>query len=371
MIGVVFGFMPKYNPFMDKSISDFLNTDLQYIKGVGPVLAARLFSLFSDSPVVENKEPPNATAVPGRRVLDFLLNPPRVVRARNMTDSVVKATAGDDITIALQIVSHNAGGTRMSRYGKKFTKPAQISGKDKFGADVKIQFFNTKFFEYWTAKMPIGEWRIISGKLDFSNGAVINHPDFIEPVENADKIPTVQPIYPLGEGLTQKTMANIRDRIFEKLAQPTDNEFIENLRAAHHPNGEADIAATAPARMRLAYCELLAQQCAIAMTRKKRETLDVKHETRVISRLTSHASRLYDLLPFQLTEAQQRVTDEIKSDMQKPLPMMRLVQGDVGSGKTIVALIALLNAVDAGGQGVMLAPTDTLAQQHYAKIKPL
>ena len=400
MIKVVFGASCNYNSPMDKLISDFLNTDLQYIKGVGSVLAARLYSLFSDLPwasqKIENKEQSakskaqinsnaassqspapgslNGTAV-GRRVLDFLLNPPRAVRARNITDSVVNAQVGDDITIVLRIVSHNPGGARFSKYGKKFTKPAQISCVDKFGADVKIQFFNTKFFEYWTGKMPIGEWRVVSGRLEFSGGAVINHPDFIETIEDAGKIPAVQPIYSLGEGLTQKTMVNIRDRIFEKLAEPTGNEFIENLRTAHYPDCAEDTVPTASARMRLAYCELLAQQCAIAMTRKKRQASSVKRETEersdVALHITHYVSRFYELLPFQLTSAQQRVVDEIKSDMQKPAPMMRLVQGDVGSGKTIVALIALLDATDAGGQGVLLAPTDTLAQQHHAQIKPL
>ncbi|MCL2331767.1 MAG: ATP-dependent DNA helicase RecG, partial [Proteobacteria bacterium] len=426
---------------MDKSIYDFLNTDLQYIKGVGPVLAARLGVLFGG-----DITPPGAresAATPplggnGRRVLDFLLNPPRAVRARNATDSVVNAAAGEDITIALRIDAYNAGGARYSRYGKKFTAPAQIVCRDKFGAEVKLQFFNTKFFDYWKEKMPIGEWRMVSGKLEFSDrgGAVINHPDFIEKMEDAGKIPAVQPIYPLSEGLTQKTMANIRDRIFEKFGVPLpwrgvtpegrrdgvvdgmgqdsdgsnsnyifntndflnhpvnfvcekaqqnchpskggerpNNEFLDNLRAAHYPTCAGDTESTSPARQRLAYCELFAQQCAIALTRKKRETLDVKRETiersNADSRLTPYVSRLYQLLPFSLTDAQTRVVEEILIDMKRDQPMMRLVQGDVGSGKTIVALIAMLSCAESGAQAALLAPTDTLAKQHYEKVKPL
>ena len=150
---------------MDNEIFDFFNMDLQFIHGVGPVLASRFEEILG-----------------GRRVLDFLLHIPSYVRPREILDSVVGAQNGDTITISLQIKSHKRGGVFRGR-----RTPTQIVCADKFAAPVTIQFFNTKFLDYWTEKLPIGAWRIVSGKLDFNSrgGAIINHPDFIELPENA------------------------------------------------------------------------------------------------------------------------------------------------------------------------------------------
>ena len=183
---------------MNKELADFLNTDLQFIKGVGPVLAARLDELLG-----------------GRRVLDFLLHSPRYVKPRGMSESVIDAKPGEIITMQIRIESHKPGG--VFKNGRR--APAQVICRDKLGAHLTLQFFGTSFLDYWLEKLPVGSVRMVSGKLEFSDrgGAIINHPDFIEKMEDAQKIPAVQPIYSLGEGLTQKTMANIRDRIFEKL----------------------------------------------------------------------------------------------------------------------------------------------------------
>ena len=342
---------------MDKEVFDFFNTDLQFIHGVGPVLASK----FND-------------VLGGRRVLDFLLHIPSYVRPREILDSVMNAKTGDTITISLMVKSHKKGGIFK---GKRH--PTQIVCADKFAAPITIQFFNVNYLDYWMEKLPIGQWRIVSGKLDYSNrnGAIINHPDFIETPENASKIPLHQAIYPSGDGLSQKTFANVRDQIFNIIHErinannTSENmlEFIDALEHVHFPKSNEDLAPNSVYVAKLAYCELFAHQSAIAINRSIRKA---KTNTRIV-RTKKHdlIDKFYDILPFSLTNAQQRTIQEIFSDFNRPVPMMRLVQGDVGSGKTMVACAAMVKMAESGAQSVLLAPTDTLAQQHFAKIKPM
>lgn len=342
---------------MDKEVFDFFNTDLQFIHGVGPVLASK----FND-------------VLGGRRVLDFLLHIPSYVRPREILDSVMEAKAGDTITVSVMVKSHKRGGVFKGR-----RRPSQIVCADKLSAPLTIQFFNVKFLDYWMEKLPIGSWRIVSGKLDFSNrdGAIINHPEFIETPENAAKIPAHQAIYPSGEGLTQKTFSNVRDQIFKIIHErinannTSENlmEFIDALEHVHYPESNDDLAPNSTFVAKLAYCELFAHQSAIAINRNLRKAQINTRPLRV--KKYDLINKFYESLPFKLTGAQQRAIDEIFADFARPVPMMRLVQGDVGSGKTMVACGAMIKMAESGAQSVLLAPTDTLAQQHFAKIKPL
>ena len=342
---------------MDKEILDFFNTDLQFIHGVGPVLASK----FND-------------VLGGRRVLDFLLHAPSYVRPREILDSVTNAQTGDTITISLMVKSHKRGGVFRGR-----RRPTQIVCADKFAAPVTIQFFNVNYLDYWTEKLPIGQWRIVSGKLDFSNngGAIINHPEFIETPENAYKIPKHQAIYPSGEGLTQKTFSNVRDQIFnmihERIAAHKFSdrmvEFIDALEHVHYPMTNDDLAPNGTYMAKLAYCELFAHQTAIAINRRARK--EQKNQRPIRVKKYDLIDKFYSILPFELTGAQQRTIDEIFADFQKSVPMMRLVQGDVGSGKTMVAMATAVKMAESGAQSVLLAPTDTLAQQHFAKLAPM
>ena len=339
---------------MKRELFEFLNTDLQFIKGVGPVLAAR----FAD-------------VLGGRRVLDFLLHTPAYVRAREITENVDAAQPGDVITIPLLVKSHRAGGAFRGH-----RRPTQIACNDKMGNSVVIQFFNVNFLDYWLKKLPIGEWRMVSGKLERTTRPTINHPDFIEEMQNADKIPSIQAIYPSGEGLTQKTFANVRDQIFnilpEKLNGESDSnvrEFFDALRHVHYPESGDDLLPNSQYVVKLAYWELLAHQSAIVISRRNR--MDVRNRRTVRPQKHDLMRKFYATLPFELTGAQMRTLREIFDDMSRDVPMMRLVQGDVGSGKTIVALAAAVKMAESGAQTALLAPTDTLAQQHYAKIKPM
>lgn len=343
---------------MNKEIFDFFNTDLQFIRGVGPVLAARYADILG-----------------GRRVLDFLLHKPSYVKPREILDSVTEAQIGDVITLSVFIKSHKHGGVFKGR-----RLPTQIVCTDKFGNQITIQFFNVKFLDYWTEKLPIGEWRIISGKIEKSSRGssfIINHPDFIELPENVSKIPTHQAIYPSGEGITQKNFSNIRDQIFTALheriatANPTSNmlEFVDALEHIHYPETSNDLTPNSKYISKLAYYELLAHQTAIAINRRARK--EQKNLRPIRQKKYDLLDKLYSSLPFSLTNAQNNVIQEIFDDLKKPTPMMRLVQGDVGSGKTIVAIAAAIKMAESGAQTALLAPTDTLAQQHFIKISAM
>ncbi len=338
---------------MNTELANFFNTDLQFIRGVGPVLAAR----FED-------------VLGGRRVLDFLLHRPAYVRTRDVTECVADATPGDVITIPVQVKSHRAG--RAFR-GRRI--PTQVICADKTGAAVTIQFFNSKFVEYWLEKLPVGAWRMVSGKLEKSSRAIINHPEFIEELQNASKIPSAQAIYPSGEGITQKTFAAVRDAIFnimpDKLMGAGDEmaEFCDALHHVHYPTAPNDLTPNATYVVKLAYWELLAHQSAIAISRRNRNRAENRRVVR--DKKYDLMPRFYENIPFRLTGAQARTLDEIFSDLHGARPMMRLVQGDVGSGKTIVALAAAVAMAEMGAQTALLAPTDTLAVQHFKKLAPM
>ncbi|MDR1027714.1 MAG: ATP-dependent DNA helicase RecG [Rickettsiales bacterium] len=333
---------------MRQELYDFLKTDLQFVKGVGPVLAGRFDEFLG-----------------GRRILDFLLHIPRAVKSRPPVESVLDATAGDIITIPLEI--------RQIKKGVKLKSgrwaPTQVFGYDKLGGQVVIQFFGQTYLDYWLEKLPVGDWRMVSGKLEpFGERFTITHPDFIEPLATAARIPSLQAIYPLGAGLTQKIMASVRDQIFASpLIANAEMPIIDLLKAAHYAESDDDLAPSNETIQRLAYDELFASQLAIATTRKNRDQGQAARPAK--TRVANFSDKLR--LPFELTASQKRTIEEIKNDMAGARPMMRLVQGDVGSGKTIVALIAALWSLDFGGQSVLLAPTDALAQQHFAKIKPM
>ncbi len=340
---------------MKRDLIDFLNSDLQFIRGVGPVVATRLIDVLG-----------------GRRVLDFLLHRPSYVRARGITENIMDANPGDVITIQVQIKSHKRGGG----FGRGRRRPTQVICNDKMNNTVVLQFFNSNYLDYWLKKLPIGTWRMISGKLEKSSRPTINHPDFIEELQNAAKIPSAQVIYPAGEGLTQKIFTNIRDGIFgalpDKLRGVTDGritEFFDALEHVHYAKSDADLAPNATYMAKLAYCELLSHQAAIVISRKNRT--DVRN--RRIPRPAKYnlIDKFWENIPFEMTGAQKRTCNEIFDDLQQNIPMMRLVQGDVGSGKTIVALAAAIKMAESGAQTALLAPTDTLAQQHWVKIKPM
>jgi ATP-dependent DNA helicase RecG len=228
--------------------------------------------------------------------------------------------------------------------------------------------------------LPSGSRRLVSGRVEIFDGvAQMVHPDHVLGLDEGATLPLTEPVYPLAQGLTQKTVAKAAAAALARL--PAFPEWIDPplvaregwpgfaaaLAAAHAPAGPAALAEAHPARRRLAYDELFAHQLTLALARAQRR--------RARGRPTSGDGRLRDRvlasLPYRPTAAQMRAASEIAADLAQPVRMNRLLQGDVGSGKTLVAFLALLTAVEAGGQGVMMAPTEILARQHHAGLAPL
>jgi ATP-dependent DNA helicase RecG len=205
------------------------------------------------------------------------------------------------------------------------------------------------------------------------------HPDHIGPLEELEKLAAVEPVYPLTAGLPPKTLRRAVQAALErvpKLAEWQDAawltknrwpSFNEALHAVHAPEAEPDLFALTPFHSRLAYDELLANQLALALVRRSMK----KMAGRSITGNGQLRRKVKEALPFELTGAQTRSISEILADMTAPARMLRLLQGDVGSGKTVVALFAMLNAVEAGAQAAMMAPTEILARQHFATLEPL
>lgn len=268
----------------------------------------------------------------------------------------------------------------VSQHKKPFSKrhPYRIICEAS-GSYLEVVFFNYHK-DYIIEQLPIGETRLISGQVErYGEHWQMSHPDYIVRENEAWKIPIYEPIYPLTQGVSNKLMNRavkealknlpnlpewLDDTLLKREGWPS---FKEALFQAHHPQNEIDISPLSKARQRLAYDELLANQLALALARtrmKKQTGISIKGNEALRKKLLSH-------LPFELTNAQKRVITEIETDMQTPYRMLRLLQGDVGSGKTIVGLVALLNAVEAGYQGALMAPTDILVRQHYSKISDL
>ncbi|GIT85876.1 ATP-dependent DNA helicase RecG [Roseobacter sp. OBYS 0001] len=228
--------------------------------------------------------------------------------------------------------------------------------------------------------MPEGSRRVVSGKLERFDGLPqMVHPDYIVPESEIDAIPSFEPVYPLTSGITQKVMFKASQSVLKMVPEMAEwidpgqmrkaewPNVMQALALAHRPQSSADIAITAAARERLAYDEMLAHQLTLALARLT-ERQKRGHATRGDGVLQQ---RLITSLPYPLTGAQLRAVSDVNTDMGEAVRMNRLLQGDVGSGKTLVAFLALLRAVEGGGQGVLMAPTEILARQHLQSLKPL
>ncbi len=228
--------------------------------------------------------------------------------------------------------------------------------------------------------LPPGQERFISGRVDSYDGLLqMAHPDLVLPVDKADQIGSVRPVYRGTAGLQPATLENLILRavaLAPDLPEWIDRHLLaregwpswrEALRIAHNPETQADIDGSSVARRRLAYDEILASQLALALLKQDQRSLRGR-ETVGDKTLTG---RVMAACGFSLTGSQTAALAEIAGDMASPRRMLRLLQGDVGSGKTIVALLAMLIAVEAGGQAALMAPTEILARQHWTTIEPL
>jgi ATP-dependent DNA helicase RecG len=225
--------------------------------------------------------------------------------------------------------------------------------------------------------LPVGAERVISGRVEYYGGlSQIAHPDYVVGPDAAEQLKAIEPVYPLTAGLTPRVVQRAVAAALERA--PDLPEWLDpalqarqkwpNWRAAieavHAPESEADLGPDTPARERLAYDEILASQLAVALVRARRR----RRPGRAFQGTGTLAARVEAGFGFALTGSQRHALSEIAGDMAAPHRMMRLLQGDVGSGKTVVALLAMLIAVENGAQAALLAPTEVLARQHHATL---
>ncbi len=329
-----------------------LFSELESLKGLGPKAAKNLAALGVERP----------------KDLLFLL--PHAGIDRTQVTSLRDLTLPCTATVEVEIGGHFPPKTRGRPY-RVMVRDAKL--------EFILVFFHAKG-DFLHDLLPTGQRRLVSGRVELFDGvAQMAHPDHILRPDEAASLPRFEPVYPLTAGITQKLLAKGVASALERcpdLAEWIDPaqkakqgwaDWRAALTTAHAPQGPQDVALTAPARQRLAYDELFAHQLTLSLARAQ------------LRRGKGHSSigtgalqrKILENLPYPLTAAQTRAVADITADLAAPQRMNRLLQGDVCSGKTLVAFLSLLIAVEAGGQGVMMAPTELLARQHFEALAPL
>ena len=294
------------------------------------------------------------------RVIDALFHLPVMAVERQAVETVDEGLAGRQIVVTLTAVRYDSGGPR---------SPLRVRAVDRDGQWVDLVFFGQSA-SWARSKLPLHQPRRITGKLErYGQSLQIAHPEIADPVA-ANAPPVREPVYPLTEGVTNRRMAQLTAAALDRapdLPEWIEPSVIERLRWPAWKPALATAHAMADegrAKDRLAYDELLANQLALLLVRRDTR----QRKGRALAGDGRLTGALLAGLPWPLTGAQRRVSEEIRGDLAQSAPMLRLLQGDVGSGKTLVALIAMLTAVEAGAQAAFLAPTEILARQHFATL---
>ena len=306
----------------------------------------------------------------GNRVVDLLWHLPSGIIDRTSSPKLCMAKENTICTLKVKVIEHIAPKTKK--------QPYRVICSDGTG-DLVLSFFKV-YPESIQKNLPIGEMRVVSGKVERFQGLLqMSHPDYIVKPEDMGTILGIEPVYPLTAGITNKMLNKIMKQalgVVPQFSEWQDEHYLkannwpsfnQALKLAHHPKSLADLEPNAIARTRLAYDELLANQLALAIVRERVK----KQHGREIKGNGLLRKKILQILPFKLTQAQEKVLQEISEDQASPYRMLRLLQGDVGSGKTIVAFFTMLNAVECGAQAAIMAPTEILAKQHLETIQPL
>jgi ATP-dependent DNA helicase RecG len=332
-----------------------------------------LFPLFAETrtlPGVGPKLEKLIARVAGGRVVDLIFDLPSGVIDRTYQPKLIAAEAGRIATVTVTVSDHVVPRDRR--------QPYKIRCLDDT-AFMELVFFHAHA-DYLNKMLPVGSKRVLSGKIErYKDRLQMTHPDYILAPEELGELPLLEPVYALTEGLTPKPLAKaIRNAVAKvpELPEWLDPAYLrarkwpafgDALRGAHAPANEAELSPETAPRMRLAYDELLANQLALVLIRAQMRGI----KGRVLIGDGHLRRKAIAALPFTLTQPQLQAIAEIEADMAAPARMLRLLQGDVGSGKTVVAMLALLNAVEAGTQGALMAPTEILCRQHMAALEPL
>ncbi|SRR5579885_1325010 len=335
---------------------------------------AILYPLFAETrtlPGIGPKIEKLIARVAGTRLVDLVFDLPVGLIDRSYRPKVIEAESGRIATLAVNVLDHLPSRTPRLPY--------KVRCSDNT-ASLELVFFHA-YEDHLKKQLPAGSKRIVSGRIErYRDKVQMPHPDYILAPEDAASLPLIEPVYGLTENLPAKSLAKAIRTALEKVPDMPEwlepnfrrargwPAFAEAIATAHAPKSEADLSALTPARQRLAYDELLANQLALLMIRARMRAVKKGRPVKGTGALRKKAIAA---LPFTLTKAQQAAIAEIDADMAKPARMLRLLQGDVGSGKTIVALLAMLSAVESGAQAALMAPTEILARQHFATLLPL
>jgi ATP-dependent DNA helicase RecG len=332
-----------------------------------------LFPLFAGLETLEGVGPKTAQAFEALAVArpkDLLYLLPYAGTDRRRRDTVQGAAFPTTVTVEVTIGAHFPA--------RRKGGPTRIMVRDAM-LEWTVVYFHAKG-DYLQKLLPTGQRRLLSGKVETFDGvAQMVHPDHVLRPEEAAELPPYEPVYPLTSGITQKQIQKAAQSALARA--PVLPEWIDPalkareawpdwhaaVTSAHAPDDAAALAATHPARARLAYDEFFAHQLTLSLARQsmRRGKGIASHATGALQ------DKVLKSLPYAPTAAQSRAIRDIAADMATPLRMNRLLQGDVGAGKTLVAFLALLVAVEARGQGVMMAPTEILARQHFEGLEPL
>jgi len=344
------------------SILDPLFAPASTLPGVGPKIAPLLDRLLGE---------------PGKpaRVADLLFHVPTSGVSREMKGSIADAPVGEPVTLSVTVVAH-----RPPPPGRR--APYRILVEDETG-DVSLVFFNGHRARL-EKLLPVGERRYVSGKIELWDGRrQMVHPDRILDERGIENLPAVEAIYGLTEGLSSRMVARYIAAALDKIPSLPEwqdpawmdrnalPDFRQALFALHRPDSAAQLSEDAltksAPRRRLAYDELLASQLALALVRSRMRRLPGR-----VNAGDGHlVERLKAALPFGLTASQEKAIQDIRRDLVSDKKMLRLLQGDVGSGKTVVGLLTMASAIEAGRQAAMMAPTEILARQHYERLAPM
>ena len=340
-----------------------------------PLVLNPLFAALTSLPGVGPKLDVLYGKLMGReqpRVIDLLLHMPSGTIDRRARPKLRDVQAGQIVTVAVTVEEHRAPPSNRSR------APYRIVTADDTGT-LTLTFFHARK-DYLEKLLPVGQLRYVSGTAEFYDGMLqMVHPDRVVDEKGFADLPLVEPVYPLTEGLALGNVRRAMDGAVARLPELPEWQdeawlsreqfppFAEALRLLHRPAEPHDVAPESRAFTRLAFDELLAGQLALALVRA--------HMRRESGRGSSGEgllrAKIMKALPYVLTHSQQGAVNDIINDLALPQRMLRLLQGDVGSGKTVVALIAASAVIEAGRQAAIMAPTEILARQHLATIAPL
>ena len=336
---------------MRDEILNPLFCDISTIKGVGTKTLKLMSNLLDSS-----------------KIADLIFHLPSNIIDRSYCPKLCDAQTGRICTLKVKVIEH------IPPKNKHLPYRVLVSDGTE---NLTLTFFKV-YADSIAKNLPVGAIRYISGKLEkFNNSLQMSHPDYI--VSEIDKLPKFETVYPLTAGISNKMLNNYINQALKRLPnlpEWLDDEFLKKqgwscfkdaVLEAHTPKYISDLEPYSKARSRLAYDELLANQLALAIVRDRVK----KQSGRIIAGNGMLRKKIVEKLPFNLTGAQKNVLAEIYDDQAQPYRMLRLLQGDVGSGKTIVALLTMLNGVETGVQAAIMAPTEILAKQHFEAINEL